>query len=58
MLKIQRNGTPLVSQQRTSGAGPCHISMDHTQSYVLVANYESGSVAVLPVLDGGHSLVN
>jgi len=30
------------------GAGPCYVSLDKTGKYVLVANYDSGSVAVFP----------
>jgi 6-phosphogluconolactonase len=38
----------------SGGAGPCHLSVDHTGKYVLVANYDSGSVSVFPVLPGGR----
>lgn len=40
--------TPLNSAS-TGGPGPCHLALDETGSSVLVANYEGGSVAVLPV---------
>ena len=36
------------------GAGPCHVSLDKTGRYVMVANYSSGSVAVFPVLEDGR----
>lgn len=36
------------------GAGPCHISLDKTGKYVMVANYSSGTVAVFPVLEDGR----
>jgi 6-phosphogluconolactonase len=43
----------LLNQQSSRGAGPCHLSVDHQGKDVLVANYGSGSVAVLPIqLDG------
>jgi 6-phosphogluconolactonase len=35
------------------GTGPCHVSVDKTGKDVLVANYDGGSVAVLPVNDDG-----
>ena len=35
------------------GPGPCHVSVDATGRYVLVANYGGGSVAILPVRDDG-----
>jgi 6-phosphogluconolactonase len=43
----------LLNQVSTHGAGPCHVSLDKTGKYVLVANYEGGSAATLPVHDDG-----
>jgi 6-phosphogluconolactonase len=45
--------TPL-NQQSSRGGGPCHLSVDRTGSRVLVANYGSGSIAVLPVSADGR----
>ena len=42
-----------LNQVPSHGAGPCHVSLDQTGKYVLVANYDSGSVAVFPVLKDG-----
>jgi 6-phosphogluconolactonase len=42
-----------LNQVATRGAGPCHVSLDKTGKYVLVANYDGGSVAVFPVLGDG-----
>jgi 6-phosphogluconolactonase len=42
-----------LNQVATRGAGPCHLSLDKTGKYVLVANYDGGSVAVFPVLGDG-----
>ena len=38
----------------SQGAGPCYITLDKTGKHVLVANYDSGSVAVFPVLADGR----
>lgn len=38
-----------LNRQSSRGSGPCHVSLDTAGSHVLVANYGSGSVAVLPV---------
>lgn len=46
----------LLNQQHSGGAGPCHISIDGKGRNVLVANYGSGAVAVLPVTVDGHLL--
>ena len=38
-----------LNRQSSGGAGPCYVAVDQTGKSVLVANYGSGSVAVLPV---------
>jgi 6-phosphogluconolactonase len=42
-----------LNQVPTRGAGPCHLSLDKTGNYVLVANYDGGSIASFPVHDDG-----
>ncbi len=44
----------LLNQVSSHGAGPCYITLDKTGKHVLVANYDSGSVAVFPVLADGR----
>ena len=41
-----------INQQPSAGGGPCHLTIDGTGKFVLVANYDGGSVAVLPIRDG------
>jgi 6-phosphogluconolactonase len=36
------------------GAGPTHISVDHTGAYAFVANYYGGTVAVIPIQRDGR----
>jgi len=43
----------LLNQQSSGGTVPCHLSIDHTGKYVLVANF-SGSVSVLPIETDGR----
>ena len=43
-----------LNQVSSQGAGPCYITLDKTGKHVLVANYDSGSVAVFPVLADGR----
>ncbi len=38
-----------INQETTVGTGPCHISIDRKGKNALVANYGSGSAAVLPI---------
>ena len=42
-----------INEQSTEGAGPCYVSVDRKGRAVLVANYDAGSVAVLPILANG-----
>ncbi len=42
-----------LNRQLSGGPGPCHVSVDLTGRYVLVANYAGGSVAMLPIQADG-----
>lgn len=42
-----------INQQPSGGAGPCHVCVDPSGRFVLVANYGGGSVAVLPIGEDG-----
>ena len=43
-----------IGEESSRGAGPCHLTVDPSNRFVLVANYGGGTAAVLPVLpDGG-----
>ena len=44
----------LLNQVSSGGIDPCHISLDRTGKYALVANYTSGSVAAFPLLADGR----
>lgn len=44
----------LLNQQPSHGTGPCHLSLDKTGSYVLVANYAGGSICILPIQQDGR----
>ena len=43
----------LLNQRASMGTGPCHLVLDKAGKNLLVANYGSGSVAVLPVAADG-----
>ncbi len=43
----------LLNRQEGGGKGPAHISIDSTGKHVAVANYGSGSVAILPIGEDG-----
>jgi len=42
-----------INSVSSKGIDPCHLIVDNTDNYVLVANYGSGSVIVLPFNDEG-----
>src|SRR5262245_4649515 len=43
-----------LNKVSSHGEGPCHVSIDSTTSTLLVANYNSGSVAALPIQPDGR----
>jgi len=46
-------GLTLLSQQPSLGGDPCYITTDRTGRFVLVANYASGTIGVIPVEGNG-----
>ncbi len=42
-------GLTILNEQPSGGQGPCYLTVDRTGRFILVANYGSGSVAVLPI---------
>ncbi len=43
----------LLNKQSSGGEDPCYISIEHSGRFALVANYISGSVAMLPIAGDG-----
>ena len=43
-----------LNRQSTHGGAPCHLTVDQTGKWVLVANYMGGNVAVFPVQADGQ----
>jgi 6-phosphogluconolactonase len=44
----------LINKVASGGARPCHLTLDRSGKFLLVANYNNGSVAVLPVAADGR----
>lgn len=44
----------LLNRQPSLGKAPCHLTLDKTGRFLIVANYSSGTVAVLPVAADGR----
>jgi 6-phosphogluconolactonase len=51
--RSQRGELAPLNRQPSAGDGPCHIVVDQTGRFVLVANYGGGSVAALPIQEDG-----
>jgi 6-phosphogluconolactonase len=42
-----------LNEAQSRGGAPCYITVDRTGKYVLVANYDGGSIAAFPILEDG-----
>ena len=42
-----------LNQKPSKGGSPCYVTQDRTGEFVLLANYESGNVSVLPIKEDG-----
>ena len=52
-ISAKTGALKFLDQVPTRGAGPCHVSVDKTGAYVLVANYDGGSIASFAVHEDG-----
>jgi 6-phosphogluconolactonase len=52
-IALKSGALKFLNQVPTRGAGPCHVSLDKNGAYVLVANYDGGSIASFPVHEDG-----
>jgi 6-phosphogluconolactonase len=58
-LSLSSGGLRTINTQSSQGAGPAYLCVHPSGRYVLAANYDSGSVVVLPVrADGGLGLAS
>lgn len=48
-IDSKTGGLSQLNQQPSAGMSPCHLVVDRSGRFVLVANYSSGTVAVLPI---------
>src|SRR5262249_11769902 len=44
----------LLNRQSTRGEGPCHVTLDHSQRYLVVSNYAGGSICLYPLQANGE----
>jgi 6-phosphogluconolactonase len=52
-LDRDSGGLRFLNSKASHGTDPCHLTVDQTGRYVLVANFMSGSVCVLPIREDG-----
>lgn len=52
-LNRSNGALKLINHQLSGGKGPCYVSIDHTGRCALIANYNNGSVASLPIRTDG-----
>jgi 6-phosphogluconolactonase len=53
-LSIDSDASGVLNQQPSHGTDPCHISLEQTGRFALVANYSSGSIAMFPIQPDGQ----
>lgn len=52
-IDSETHGLTLLNRCESGGANPCHLVVDKTGKFVLVANYSGGSVASIAINDDG-----
>jgi len=52
----QQGHLTLINQQSSRGGSPCYLSTNRAGRYIFVANYNNGTVAVLPIDENDGSL--
>ena len=53
-IDAETGALSFLNRQPSRGDFPCYLSIDRTGRRLLVGNYNSGSVAVLPILEDGR----
>ena len=53
-VDTKTGGLKFLNKKPTRGTDPCHLIVDRTGRFVLLSNFMSGSVSVLPILDDGR----
>jgi 6-phosphogluconolactonase len=53
-INPQTGHLTLINQQTALGLNPCHLALDRTGRHIVVANYNSGTVTVIPVAADGR----
>jgi 6-phosphogluconolactonase len=54
VVDTKTGGLEFLNKKPTGGTDPCHLIVDQTGRFVLLSNFMSGSVSVLPILADGR----
>ncbi|WP_092178637.1 lactonase family protein [Cyclobacterium xiamenense] len=53
-FRLSENGFSMINSVSSAGNGPCYLSLDPSEKFLIVGNYSQGNFAVIPVgSDGG-----
>ena len=52
-IDVTSGGLTLLNRQETGGTNPVHLAVDPSNRFLVVSNYSSGSMAVLPINGDG-----
>jgi 6-phosphogluconolactonase len=52
-IDAESGGLTPINERASEGAAPCYVSTDHKGRVAMVANYVSGTVALLGIAEGG-----
>jgi 6-phosphogluconolactonase len=53
-VDLDTGGLRFLNRQPSHGTDPCHVCVDRSGRYVMLANYSSGSVALYPIEGDGR----
>jgi 6-phosphogluconolactonase len=53
-INAQTKALTFLNQLPTTGAGPCHISLDGSERYIIASNYFGGSICLYPLQANGE----
>jgi 6-phosphogluconolactonase len=52
-IELRTGRLQLLNQKPSLGADPCHLTIDRKRRFLLVANYTSGNLSILPIQRNG-----
>ncbi len=55
-LDTEKQELVKINSISSKGASPCYISLDPSEKFLMVGNYEGGNLAVIPIAENGELL--